>query len=100
LIGLYFFLSNLYTLISMVWFILAEELKSKKLVPKLVVSLVNHNRKKETRKEASTEEVAELLTTKDVNVALIINYMNYGAFIFMFLFMIISHLCIWLIISA
>ena len=77
------------------------KLKIKKILPNIVITLANRKRKKETRKEASTtEESKELLTVQDVNVALIINYMNYGAFIIMFLFMLISHLCVWIIIST
>ena len=63
---------------------------------------MNRTKNKNKRKEVKTEEeeAKELISAQAVNVELIINYLNYIAFALMFLFMLISHLCVWLIIST
>ncbi len=95
LISLFFFLSIFYTFLSFIWFIAAEQLKTRKYAPKFIQNLASKikNRNLVTFfKESKDDKQVEIETT--------INYLNNFACFIMVMIMFTSYLTIWLIISA
>lgn len=108
LISLFFFLSILYTFISFIWFVIAENLKIKKYMPVFIQIIANQiqilNKRSRTApvaKNETNEAAANVEIPKnDVQLDLIISYLNFFAWLIMLLLMFISYATIWIIISS
>ena len=97
LVSVYFFLSILFTFLSLVWFVTAEFLKNKKFNSKFLIKMTSRfnisNRVLKLKKtQTNTENSTEISNHLEIDVSLV----NKLAFSLMSFSMFVSYLTIWL----
>jgi len=110
LISLYFMLSIFYTFLSLIWFSICEQFKTRKYVPACFKSLARRfhrqnpqiviakPKQNEENNEEISQQVASVIPAKEIKDEAIISFLNHIACFCMFFMMFISYLVIWLVI--